>query len=257
MPIRDSLYFIYDGITSEDMGILNVNFDTGMLDENFLPEQSINEVVIRGRDTPYFVERKKVPFKVNLSFAFVDNFDEGRLEEVFQWLGKQTYYKPMIFSDNLDKIYYLLYTGEPRLLHNSLKQGYVTIEMRSVSPYTYSPVYQPEVLDCSENTVNGVEFVVDNKGGMICKPQITVQKVGNGEISIKNESDRGKTFRIVNLVDDEFIAIDCEKEDIVSDIPLTYHFDDAYGEFTSFVPGYNYLKIYGDCMIQFKYQFAT
>ncbi|MFC3749257.1 phage tail domain-containing protein [Paenibacillus sp. GCM10012306] len=257
MPIRDSLYFIYDGIESLDMGIVNVNMETGMLEENFLPEQTINETTIRGNDTPYFIEQKKTPFKVNLTFAFVDNFDEGKLEEVYRWLGKQTYYKPMVLSNDWNKVYYLLYTGEPRLLHNSLKEGYVTIEMRSISPYTYSPVYQPEWLDCSSNNANGMEFVVENKGGLICKPQIKIQKIGDGEISIVNESNRGKTFRVVNLVNNETIDIDCEKEDIVSDISLNYHFDDTYGAFPSFVTGYNYLRIYGKCKIQWRYQFVN
>lgn len=257
MPIRESEYFIYDGIRSEDMGIINVNVETGMLSEVFLSEQTINEVTVRGRDTPYFIERKKSPFSLKLTFAFIDNFDEGRLDAVYRWLNNQDYYKPMVFSDDFNKIYYTLYVGEPELLHNSLKQGYVSIEMRNISPYTYSPVYQPEVLDCSVNTPLGVEFVVDNTGGVICKPQIRIQKVGNGEISIVNESDRGKTFRVVNLVNDETIDVDCDKEDIVSDIPLAYHFDDVYGSYTSFVSGYNYLRIYGNCKIQWKYQFST
>lgn len=257
MPIAESLYFVYDGIRSDEMGLINVNIQSGMQEEIFLPEQTITEVTVRGRDTPYFIETKRTPFTLNLNFAFLDTFDDEKIKNIVNWLANQPYYKPLYFSDNLNKWYYVLYTGEAKLLHNCLKQGYITIEMRSISPYTYSPVYQPAVYDYSTNSPDGSDFSVNNLGTLPSYPTIKIQKIGSGDIKIVNYSDRGKTFLIKNLVDNEFIEIDCESEDIVSDIPLTYHFDDTTGDFPYFVPGMNYLKIYGNCKMQWTYQFAT
>lgn len=52
MTIAESLYFVYDGIRSDEMGLINVNMSSGMQEQIFLPEQSLKEVTIRGRDTP-------------------------------------------------------------------------------------------------------------------------------------------------------------------------------------------------------------
>ncbi|MWV44978.1 hypothetical protein GRF59_15250 [Paenibacillus sp. HJL G12] len=256
MTIAESLYFVYDGVRSDEMGLLNVNMQSGMLEEIFLPEQSITEVTIRGRDTPYFIETKRSPFTLSLSFAFEDTFDEDKIRSIVNWLSNQPYYKPLYFSDNLNKWYYTIYTGEAKLLHNALKQGYITIEMRNISPYTYSPIYQSGVFDYSNNVPEGSEFVLNNTGTLNCKPLIRIEKVGLGEIKIVNYSNRGETFSIINLVEREIVDIDCEQEDITSDIPLTYHFDNATGNYPSFVPGMNFLRVYGNCKIQWTYQFA-
>nr|WP_251035388.1 phage tail domain-containing protein [Paenibacillus sp. ISL-20] len=228
-----------------------------MQEESFLPEQTIKEVTIRGRDTPYFIETERRPFTISLSFVFENDFDDEQLFRVANWLGNQHYYKPLYFSDNIDKWYYVLYTGGASLLHNTLKQGYIQIQMRSLSPYTYSPIYESNIYDLSTNAFGGTEITIENKGNKLCKPVTVIEKVGNGSIKIVNMSNRGNTFEVINLVNDEIITIDSDKEDIVSDIPLTYHFDDSFGPFPYFVPGMNYLMIHGNCKIKFKYQFIN
>lgn len=255
MPIADSLYFVYDGIRSDEMGIINVNLQSGLQEEVFMPEQEIKEFSIRGRDTPYFVETERKPFSIPLNFAFIDSFDDAKLEEVAKWLGNQPYYKPLYFSNNIDKWYYVLYTGETRLLHNCLRQGYVSIQMRNIGSYTYSPIYTSDPYDFSINPASGSELQIENKGSIACKPKILIEKIGPGEIKIVNQSDSGNEFIITNLVDKEKIIVDCNKEDIVSDIPLTYHFDHKIGKYPKLIYGMNYLKVYGGCKIRFMYQF--
>ncbi|WP_410767803.1 hypothetical protein [Fontibacillus sp. BL9] len=257
MTIAESLHFVYDGIRSDHMGLMNVNMTSGMQEQILLPEQSLKEVTIRGRDTPYFIETERRPFTISLNFAFTDNFDEEKLKNVAGWLGNQPYYKPLYFSDNLEKWYYTLYTGEAKLLHNCLKQGIVQLQMRNISPYTYSPVYESDPLDYSNNPISGSEWAIENKGNMRCKPVLVIRKIGDGEISIVNMSDRGRAFRLVNLLADEEITVRSEEEDIVSNIPLTLHYDDFFGDFPIFVEGINYFKIYGNCQLKWKYQFRN
>lgn len=231
MTVAESLYFVYDGKRSDEMGIINVNLETGMLEENFLPEQNIKEITIRGKDAPYYMEKNRNPITLKLTFAFVADFNEEKLKHVSSWLANQPYYKPLYFSDNLNKWYYTLYTGEVKLIHNALKQGYITIEMRNISPYTYSPIYQSGIYDYSLNTSDGMDFTINNLGTLPCKPIIKLEKVGAGEVKIVNYSNRGKEFLIKNLVHGEFIEIDSDTEDISSNIPLTYHFDDTSGKY--------------------------
>ena len=257
MTIAESLYFVYDGIRSDEMGLLNVNMQSGMQEEMFMPEQSIKEVSIRGLDNPYFIEVERRPFTLNLTFAFEDTFDDDKIQAVENWLGNQSFYKPLYFSDNIEKWYYVIYTGETKLLHNSLKQGYVQIQMRSIGPYTYSPVYESDWHDCSNNSSDGTEIIIENKRNLVCKPVVHIAKVGNGEISIRNDSNRGSTFRLINLFNNETIVIDSNKEDITSDIPLTFHFDDAFGEYPTLVSGMNFLRIFGNCKLKFSYQYIN
>ncbi|MNO75007.1 Phage tail protein [compost metagenome] len=255
MTIAESLHFVYDGIRSDEMGLINVNMSTGMQEQLFLPEQNLKEITVRGRDTPYFIETERKPFILSLNFAFTEYFDNEQLNKVANWLSNQPYYKPLYFSDDLDKWYYTLYTGEAKLLHNCLKQGTVQIQMRSMSPYTYSPVYESDLYDFSRNSSSGSKLMIENKGNMTCKPVLSIRKIGDGELSIVNLSNQGKTFRIVNLRANEELIIYSEQEEIVSNIPLTYHFDDAYGDFPCLVEGANYFKVYGDCQLKWKYQF--
>lgn len=253
MTIAESLYFVYDGQRSDEKGIINVSMDTGMKEENFLPNQTIKEESIRGNDTPYLIETERTPFSIPLSFAFEDKFDDTKLKEVYRWLNQREY-KELYFSSNLDKRYYAMYVGEPKLVHNTLDQGYVSIEMRNMDGYSRTPIYS-EMYDFSNNPIGGTDIEIVNIGSETCSPFLNIEKIGNGEIRIVNYSNQGKEFKLINLFDKEIVEIDCLKEDIVSNIPLTYHFDNAYGDYPSFVEGYNYIKIYGKCKINMEYQF--
>lgn len=253
---RDDLYFVFDGITSKEMGLLNVNLNSGMLEEQLMSEQTITEEKIRHNDTPYFIGTERNPFAIEFSFAFEDRFDEEKIRAITNWLGNQPYYKELYFSDNIDKRYYVIYNDSPKLIHNALKQGYITISMRSISPYTYSPTVTDGQYDLSLNTQDGTDISIENLGNKETYPVIEIEKIGNGEIEIINYSDsENSNFKITDLVDKEKVIIDCQKEDIRSDIPLTYHFNHIVGSFTYFVQGVNFLKIKGNCKITFKYRY--
>lgn len=141
MTIRESLYFSYDGKKSIDYGIINVNISTGMQEEPFAYSRSIMEDKIRGRSKPYFKGIKKEPLSFTVNFAFEDTWDEEKIKEIKRWLTEQDYYKPLYFSEDVERIYYALVVDDPVLIHNCLKQGYVTLTFRCNDAYAYSPVY--------------------------------------------------------------------------------------------------------------------
>lgn len=253
MTIAESLYFIYDGRRSDEMGIINAYMDTGMKEQNFLPEQSIKEESIRGNDTPYLIETERNPFSISLTLLFEDGFDDTKLKEVYRWLNQREY-KELYFSSNLDKRYYTMYVGEPKLVHNTLGQGYINIEMRNMDGYYRTPIYS-EMFDFSTNPIGGTEIEITNFGSETCSPILTIEKIGSGEIKVVNYSNQGKEFRLINLFDKEIVEIDCLNEDISTNLSLVYHFDDAFGDYPSFVEGVNYIKIYGKCKMRLEYQF--
>ncbi|MGG1650408.1 distal tail protein Dit [Paenibacillus sp. NRS-1775] len=182
MTIRDSLFFSYAGIQSDFYGIVNVNMSSGMQEEIFAASRSINEVSIKGRDRSYFQNTKKEPLKFNVSFAFLDKWDDVKIREVARWLTEQSYYQPLFFSDDPEKVYYAICVDDINLVHNCLKQGYITLTFRCDAPYAYSPIYTPPVyqwryqpFDVQVNDTNGVrnKVIIEN-GKLTLNPNKTM-----------------------------------------------------------------------------------
>lgn len=158
--MMDSLGFTYNGVSSDDLGLINVSMNSGMREEYFLSERTLNTEQIRGRDELYYQDVTRSPLSFSLTFAFEDGWDDDLFEEVLI-LFDVDYYKEFFFHDNPDRIYYCQPQGQPRLTHNSDKAGYIEIDMVCNSPYCYSPYYGGEnsnVYDCG--TV--IPKVVDN-----------------------------------------------------------------------------------------------
>lgn len=139
----EGVNFYYDGIYSVDMGVINCKIDGGMFEETFLPSREIKEVKINGRDKRYFQGVELEPLSFNLTFAFEYYYDERRIREVARWL-MQDYYKPFYTTDNPNRIFYCMLEGDSTLVHNGLKQGYITLTMRCDSPYSYTPKFIKE-----------------------------------------------------------------------------------------------------------------
>ncbi|WP_068620011.1 phage tail domain-containing protein [Paenibacillus tuaregi] len=184
MTIRESLFFSYAGRSSIDYGILNVNMSSGMLEEPLAASREILEESVRGRDRPYFQGIRKSPLKFNVSFAFEDSWNTAKMNEVARWLTEHTYYQPLFFSNEIgrdpERIYYALVVDEPNLVHNGLRQGYITLTFRCDSPYTYSPQLtsreykwdqKPLDVPISDFTTgNSAAMTTDGNGYLILNP---------------------------------------------------------------------------------------
>ena len=202
MPIKDSIYFNYDGVCSDEFGIINVAYDVGMYEEPFSPEQEIHEVIIPGRDDPYFVESKRLPLQIDLQFAFRDGFGENNcyLNNASRWLIRD-YYKPLIFSEQPEKIYYCVYVGQTNLLHNCNSEGFIEISMRNIDPYARSPFYQTEVYESPAI----IEF--NNIGDVDIKPIIQLNIIDDTSITIINNTNN-TSLEILDLNAGDLVEID-------------------------------------------------
>lgn len=254
MTIRSSLHFTFNGRRSDEFGIMNVNMESGLQSEPFAANRSVKEQRVRGRDRGYFQEIELDKLKFSVSFAWENGWEnEDKIREAARWLLSPQYYAPMIFAEQMDRIYYCICVDSPELLHNSMRQGYIRLNFECIDAYTYTPVYEKS-LDLSNNSVEGTIYTFENFGDAACKPQISIYKVGNGSIGIFNQSDGNTEMTIKNLVNGETIEIDCENRIIESDIPLTHHYNDLQGDYLT-IPVYNNrLLIKGKCHLRFKYQ---
>ena len=96
-----------------------------------------------------------------------------------------------------------------------------------------------------------------NNGDVNCQPILSLQKIGDGDVSITNLSNGGSEFKLTSLIANEDLYIDNENEEIITSIPLTYRYDNHNGVFINMIRGVNNIKIIGTCKLQFRYQFKT
>lgn len=187
MTIRDSLYFSYAGTVSEKFGILNVNINSGMQEEPLAASREVSSISIKGRDRPYFQNITKDPLKFNVSFAFEDYYDTQKLREVTRWLTEHDYYQELYFTNAIgrspERIFYALVVDDPTLVHNCLRQGYITLTFLCDGPYSYSPIMSSRLYQWDQtthkNTISDFsqgekrQLVIDGDGSLILNPHRT------------------------------------------------------------------------------------
>lgn len=250
----ESTAFTYNDTHSTEIGVINCKVDSGLFEEGFLPSRSIIEEKIPGRDKPYFKGFDYDPFEFPMTLYFEDGMCQEKRRNLAMLL-MTNYYKPLIFESNPSRIFYCMYQGDPRLLHNGIEQGYVTITMRCDSPFSYTPFYTTDVYDLSKNNTSGSEIVIENYGHDICEPYIRIEKIGEGNISIVNYSDGGRECKLFNVLNGDVLNVDCENEQIETEVAGYFKYENHNNKFVRLVKGVNRLKIYGNCRLQFTYQF--
>jgi len=255
MPISESLIFSYNNQLSSDYGVINCHVDTnGLYQEDFLSSTELKEITTRMSPKPYLVQKNPLPRTLNLTIAFEENFNEDKLRSVRRWLS-QGEYKSMSFESIPDHIFYCTLVDSTPLLHTGNNQGYINCIFRCSDPYIYTPQYLSVLYDLSLNPTEGTPIQFINSGDLPCQPELSLLKIGNGDIFIVNNSNRGKTFSLTSLLDNEDLFIDNENEEITSSIPDTYRINNLTGDFLSLPRGINNLVCFGNCKIQFRYQF--
>lgn len=254
MPtIKDSLYFSYDGKLSQDFGLIHITTSNSMYTDTLVGSRDILETRINGNDTPYFNGVTTSPIEINMEIAFENDFNDEMINEVVMWLF-QDKYKPLYFIDKPDKVFYCLPIGDSNIVHNGLKQGYITLTMRCNSPYAYSPIYLSERYDLSTN-IGKYQIELENRGHFELFPEISIEKIEDGHLTFTNISNGGEIFEVRDLTNLEQIYINSEKEIIETDIVGVYRYDKVIGNYIELPYGRNIIEVEGKCKIQFRYQY--
>lgn len=98
-----------------------------------------------------------------------------------------------------------------------------------------------------------IEF--DNKGDVNLKPEIWIEKVGNGDFSIINTSKGNEEFKFTGLIDGETVYVNCEREQIETTLAVTYRYSNFNDNYLDFPMGVNVLKILGNARFHFRHQY--
>lgn len=208
----ESMGFTYDGISSEDLGVMMVNSGTGLYKEPFLANRSIIEKNIAGRNVPLFGRVEEKPLSFPLTIFIEDWETRDDLRAIARWLN-QTEYKPFWFDTNPDKRVWALVEGSPQLVHNGIKEGYITLNIRCKTHYYESQDrYYNRVVD------GFAEDMINNDGDEDFAPIIEIKKIGNGDVKIETymEGQKINSMEINNMLSGEIAYIDCIRETIRS-----------------------------------------
>ncbi|MDU5143610.1 MAG: DUF6558 family protein [Paenibacillus dendritiformis] len=97
--------------------------------------------------------------------------------------------------------------------------------------------------------------VFDNKGDVNCSPEIWITKEGSGEFAIVNTSRGDAAFRFEQLLDEETVYVNNDRQHIETSLVNTYRYSEFNDGYLSLPPGRNVLKVRGNAAFQFRYQF--
>jgi phage-related protein len=230
------------------MGVTHVSVSGGLFDEGIGGNRTIVEQQNNETDRRYFKRIAREPIEFEMNLLLDDDMTDEQIHNIIDWLVND-YYEELFFEDETDRIYYCMPSSQPRIIHNGMNQGYITIEMRCYDAYLYSREIT-RTFDLSDNPVTGTTISLVNDGHVEVYPIMTVQF---GETSVEIINLRTNETLTISGVDvGETITIDNAKEEIVSDIP---RYDNHNEIFLRLLRGNNDVKIVGKCTVEFQYRY--
>jgi predicted phage tail component-like protein len=250
--IRESLYFTFAGRKSSEFGIMNVSVSAGLYEEPFMASRSIKEFTIRGQEKPFFQEITREPKSIQVSFYFANGWDDKLISEVSRWLDVE-FYQPLIFSEDQEKVYYVLPVDSSSIIHNGLKQGYITLTFRCDSPYSYSHTKVTPWYNFTLNPSGTIE--INNYGDKSIQPEIFISKLYIGDLTISHLTKNELPFKFTGLNHQEEIYVNGENEIIETNLENTWRYDNFNDNYLTLHYGKNVLQVDGYCKLKFRYKY--
>lgn len=250
--IRESVYFLFDNRKSSDFAIVNVNVGSGLYEESISSSKTIHETYPRDSFKPFLFGVQKQPKQFTLSFAFLETWNDQLIDEVTRWLSVDDY-KPLAFESNLDRVFYAMPVEDINLIHNGLKQGYLTLTVRCDSAYSYSHEITTPWYELNANS-NSDLVELDNHGHYPYFPYMWIEKIADGDIIIHNLSNKNSEFKLTNVAIGEKLFIDNMNEIIETDKEGIFNYDNFNDNYLEIVYGKNILKASKNIRIKFRYQ---
>lgn len=251
-------YIMFNGVNSLDMNLNVVRIDTNPTPTPFFGGQEIVEDYLKNSITPIHFGTKKKPIEFNVQLSPLKEWTPEFRYEIGRWLHFEDY-KPFQLSDDLSKIYYVIWT-EPDLELILNKDGYINIPFRTNSTFAWC-LEDIKLFDLSTNTTSEI-IIIDNKSNInkLYRPKIEIELVDNSTgVTLKNISNENKIMKFQGLNPNETISIDCETELIVSNIPNSNPFAKfnigAKRYWMDLVYGINQIEVTGKCKIWVRTQF--
>lgn len=196
-----------------------------------------SDVIDISSDFDYYIDELNLQYEENDGFIDVEirlSYDGG-----FTWTNwvnvKSDYYHDLFYIDGI------------RL--NFTKMQYRVI--MNISGDGVSPVFKSFDIKLYGS------FKIFNTGDLPHLPEIWIKKInGSGDIHLINETT-GQEVVFKNLNNNETVYVDCYNKDILTDLPLTYRYDNHNGQFLKLEVGENVISGYGDFEFVIRNEFIV
>ena len=246
-----------NGVDLSTLNIYVVRLESGLPTAPFLPSQEIIEDYAMNNPVPYYFGTRLNPLELTVTFAKLQGFwtYDARREFANILTPDIDDYVEFYFQeeDEPPKVYYVKYIDGIDISLNYTKQGYLTVHFRCNSPYAYSPVYSSN--NDLSTILSPTDIKIINNGDKKLYPELWIEKVGNGDIKIKNLTNAGKELIITDLIDGEIVYINNEDGSIESSLSDVYRLNYHNGVYIELVRGTNTLQVTGQCKLTWRYQY--
>lgn len=90
--------FNFNGNDSSNYDVINCYIDSSWPSEQFIYEREIVLINVKGKDKPYFQQKKQLPLRLNVTLAFKGEVSSLNLRNLAK-LFDQSYFKPLYFYE--------------------------------------------------------------------------------------------------------------------------------------------------------------
>ncbi len=223
-------YFIYNGISSKDMGVI-----LKKLPPITKPKKRIEIVQVPGRNgTLHIDENCYEPINISLECTLKKNIN---VRDITKWLIE---FGTITFSDELDKYYNATITNSIPLerVFRLYREFIIQLELQPIAQSTQEYIY-----NCNNTNENTLK--IDSSAEMY--PYIKLTGTGEVKLTINNKI-------CTVTIDDEYIELDSELQNAYKGVKNKN--DKMNGEFPILIPGNNKIQITGNATMQIKYRKA-
>lgn len=146
--LRNAPHFIYNGYHTRDFNVSNVQVDSGLAKETFLPDRTPTIEKTRFSEKSYLLGYTEEPLKFKVRLLF----DEHRftlpnimaLRRMIDTSGFKEFRFDNEEESALNIVVYAMITGTSDMSHNVINDGYVDLEFQTNSPRRYSELMTDE-----------------------------------------------------------------------------------------------------------------
>ena len=229
--MKNCIDFCFNGKTSQDMNLLNVQIDSGEWTHPLSNGKTITTAKSIYSNSNIITKITAEPLTFTLNFVNRDwsPFTSDRIAEIFSYFDVQDY-APISFSDN-PKFYYnvIPLTSATDINLHSNNTGYLTMEFLADSNCGYIDWEKEFTAEntgyLSERIINNTSNVLNCYGNYNVYPYITVNTLARDDFFIGNGAT-GLGMKINNLSNNEIIEIDGVNKQVYSSLTKTKNLSD-------------------------------
>lgn len=276
-------YFTFDGISSDEFGVIAARTDNNMFSRTFATKREVNTEKVQHNPLPFDFGFNKETLQGNIMIAGKETkLDAHKLSKIASWLYKDEY-KPLISNENPDIVFYVKFINEQELYLGSQDQGYITLSFVANAPWGWSRPYEHTV---DLRKTGETEIVVNNIGNESDYNGLTVDIELPSDITLPNgntvEFELSSLYTICNtrttksddaftitdyyigdkkiskysLIKGETLHIDMEQKKIESDNPnASVRLVNCNKKWVKLLQGENTLKLTGNGIFTVRCQY--